>query len=156
MNQLFSTGLIIWVGVEPWDDTRAGAQSPNEHDVGLQLVVQGGILAREGTLERPALTEIFVVNDYAMSWLAAMAVLATLKRRAQEGGSYRIHLSLTRLSMWLLQMGLFDKDYAHEIGTTTGDHAYLPPEVFQADTPCGTYQGVTDQVLMTATPGHAP
>ena len=110
-----------------------------------------GILAREGTLERPALTEIFVVNDYAMSWLAAMAVLATLRRRAQEGGSYRIHLSLTRLSMWLLQMGLFDKDYAREIGATTGDHAYLPPEVFQADTPCGTYQGVTDQVLMTAT-----
>jgi len=113
-----------------------------------------GILAREGTLQQPALTEIFVVNDYAMSWLSAMAVLATLKRRAHEGGSYRIHLSLARLSMWLLQMGLFDKNYACEIGDTTGAHAYLAPEVFQADTPCGTYQGVTDQVLMTATPGH--
>jgi len=77
-----------------------------------------GILAREGTFEKPSLTEIFVVNDYAMSWLAAMAVMATLKRRAVEGGSYRIHLSLARLSIWLLQMGLFDKDYALTRGRT--------------------------------------
>ena len=113
-----------------------------------------GILAREGTFEKPSLTEIFVVNDYAMSWLAAMAVTATLKRRAVEGGSYRIHLSLTRLSIWLLQMGLFDKSYTQDIGSTTGEHAYLPPELFHADTPSGTYQGVTDQVVMSATPGH--
>ncbi len=113
-----------------------------------------GILAREGTVEKPALTEIFVVNDYAMSWLAAMAVTATLRRRAVEGGSYRIHLSLARLSIWLLQMGMFDKSYAQAVGSTTGEHAYLPPELFHADTPSGTYQGVTDQVVMSATPGH--
>lgn len=113
-----------------------------------------GIFAREGTFENPALTEIYVVNDYAMSWLACMAIIATLKRRAIEGGSWRIHLSLARLSMWLLQMGIFDKSYAREIGGTDGDHAYLAPEVFEADTPCGHYQGVTDQVVMSATPGY--
>lgn len=113
-----------------------------------------GILAREGSLDKPALTEIFVVNDYAMSWLSAMAVMATLQRRAIEGGSYRIQISLARLSIWLLQMGLFDKSYAREVGGTTGAHAYLPPELFHADTPCGTYQGVTDQVVMSASPGH--
>jgi len=43
-------------------------------------------LTREGTFENPALTEIFVVNDYIMAWLSAMAVAATLKRRAVEGG----------------------------------------------------------------------
>jgi crotonobetainyl-CoA:carnitine CoA-transferase CaiB-like acyl-CoA transferase len=112
-----------------------------------------GILTREGTMEKPELTEIFVVNDYAMSWLAAMAVMATIKRRAIEGGSYRIHISLARLSLWLIQLGIFDKDYAAEIGSTTGDHAYLDPEVFQADTPQGRYQGVTDQVHMSGSPG---
>lgn len=113
-----------------------------------------GILAREGTLEDPQLTEIFVINDYAMSWLAAMAVMATLKRRTTEGGSYRIHLSLARLSLWLIQLGIFDKDYAIAMGATTGDHAYLDPEVFQAETPNGLYQGVTDQVEMSGTPGR--
>jgi len=46
---------------------------------------------------------------------------------------------------------LFDKSYARDVGGTTGEHAY--PELFHADTTCGTYQGVTDQVIMTATPG---
>jgi crotonobetainyl-CoA:carnitine CoA-transferase CaiB-like acyl-CoA transferase len=88
-----------------------------------------GIFAREGTFENPSLTEIFVVNDYVMSWLSGMAVLSALKRRATKGGSYRIHISLARLSIWLLHMGIF------------------------AETPCGNYQGVTDQVQMSETPG---
>jgi len=82
-----------------------------------------------------------------------MAVTATLKRRALEGGSYRIHISLARLSIWLLEMGIFDKTYAHQVGNSQGDHAYLSPEIFEADTPCGLYLGVTDQVKMSATPG---
>jgi crotonobetainyl-CoA:carnitine CoA-transferase CaiB-like acyl-CoA transferase len=112
-----------------------------------------GVLAREGTFENPALTEIFVVNDYLMSWLSAMAVASTLKRRATEGGSYRIRLSLVRVSLWLLHQGIFDKAYALEVGGSGGDHAYLPPTTFGADTPCGHYQGVTDQVKMSDTPG---
>jgi len=48
---------------------------------------------------------------------------------------------------------IFDKAYAREVGNTQGDHAYLPPETFEADTPCGHYKGVTDQVKMSATPG---
>jgi hypothetical protein len=50
-------------------------------------------------------------------------------------------------------MGIFDKAYAREVGNTQGEHAYLSPEIFEADTPCGHYQGVTDQVKMSETPG---
>ncbi|MGP9651929.1 CoA transferase [Glutamicibacter sp. AOP38-B1-38] len=113
-----------------------------------------GILSREGTNEKPQLTEIFVINDYAMSWLASMAVMATLKRRSVEGGSYKIHLSLARLSLWLIELGIFDKNYAAKVGATVGEHAFLDPEVFQAQTPSGHYQGVTDQVTMSETPGR--
>ena len=36
----------------------------------------------------------------------------------------------------------------------TGErHAYLDPETFTADTPLGRYQGVSEQVVMSATPG---
>jgi crotonobetainyl-CoA:carnitine CoA-transferase CaiB-like acyl-CoA transferase len=112
-----------------------------------------GVFAREGTPERPQLTEIFVVNDYAMSWISSVAVAAALQRRAVEGGSYRIRISLARLSIWLLKMGIFDKSYAASIAGTPGDHEYLAPEMFEANTPCGHYQGVTDQVQMSRTPG---
>lgn len=44
------------------------------------------------------------------------------------------HLSLARLSIWLLQMGMFDKSYAQDIDRITSEHAYLPPELFHADT----------------------
>jgi crotonobetainyl-CoA:carnitine CoA-transferase CaiB-like acyl-CoA transferase len=117
-----------------------------------------GVLSKEGSMENPALPEIFVVNDYAMAWLSCMAVAATLKRRAIEGGSYRIELSLARLSAWLLHLGHFDKAYARAVGGTEGEHAYLSPDLFDAFTPCGHYQGVTDQVEMSDTPGfyHTP
>jgi crotonobetainyl-CoA:carnitine CoA-transferase CaiB-like acyl-CoA transferase len=113
-----------------------------------------GVFSREGTPERPQLTEIFVVNDYAMSWISSIAVAAALKRRATEGGSYRIRISLARLSLWLLEMGIFDKTYARSVAGKGGEHAYLAPELFQAETPCGHYQGVTDQVFMSRTPGQ--
>jgi crotonobetainyl-CoA:carnitine CoA-transferase CaiB-like acyl-CoA transferase len=112
-----------------------------------------GVFAREGTPERPKLTEIFVVNDYAMSWIASVAVAAALKRRAVEGGSYRIRISLARLSLWLLHMGIFDKAYATSVAGRPGEHEYRAPELFEAETACGFYQGVTDQVKMSRTPG---
>ncbi len=134
--------LYGWTG--PWADRHGFDQNAG----GVS-----GVLTREGTPAAPKLTEIFVVNDYAMSWISSVAVAAALKRRAREGGSYRIRISLARLSMWLLHMGIFDKDYAQRIAGTSGDHEYLAPELFEADTACGLYQGVTDQVRMSRTPG---
>jgi SAM-dependent methyltransferase len=68
-----------------------------------------------------------------------------LKRRAVEGGSYRIRISLARLSLWLLHMGIFDKAYAASVAGRPGEHEYRAPELFEAETACGFYQGVTDQ-----------
>jgi len=88
-----------------------------------------------------------------MAWLSAVGAMVALKRRSIEGGSYRVRISLVRLSLWLLEMGLFDKVYAQSIAGTAGDHAYLDPDLFEAQTPRGRYQGGTDQVAMSRTPG---
>ncbi len=37
--------------------------------------------------------------------------------------------------------------------TFADEHAYVAPDLFTADTPLGTYQGLTDQVAMSRTPG---
>lgn len=142
-------------GIIHVDMSLYGARGPWADRIGFDQNAGGvsGVFAREGTPERPQLTEIFVVNDYAMSWIASVAVAAALRRRAVEGGSYRIRISLARLSIWLLQMGIFDKSYSAAVAGTAGDHEYLAPELFEADTPCGHYQGVTDQVQMSRTPG---
>jgi hypothetical protein len=76
-----------------------------------------------------------------------------LRRRAEEGGSYHVHVSLTRVALWILSLGLFDKAWAHGAAGSSEAHLYRDPETFEAATPMGDYLGVTDQVTMTATPG---
>jgi crotonobetainyl-CoA:carnitine CoA-transferase CaiB-like acyl-CoA transferase len=112
-----------------------------------------GIMTLEGAADAPQLPPVMVVNDNIVAWLATTGVIAALLRRAREGGSYRVHVSLTRVSLWLYSLGLFDKAYAREVAGTPGVHQQLAPDLFTADTPLGRYQGVTDQVTMGRTPG---
>jgi crotonobetainyl-CoA:carnitine CoA-transferase CaiB-like acyl-CoA transferase len=113
-----------------------------------------GVVTLEGSPSAPKLPSILVVNDYLGAWLLTTGIVAALMRRAREGGSYRVHVSLTRLSIWLYTLGLFDKEYAQSTANASDAHRYLDPDVFQADTSLGAYQGVTDQVRMSLTPGH--
>ncbi|BBG02268.1 MULTISPECIES: CoA transferase [Pseudonocardia] len=112
-----------------------------------------GMMTLEGGGGRPRLSPILVVNDYIVSWLAAAGICAALRRRATEGGSWAVEVSLVRAALWMLELGVFDLGYAREIAGTGTEHAYPDPETFTASTPLGHYQGVTDQVRMTATPG---
>jgi len=38
--------------------------------------------------------------------------MSELRRRAVEGGSYRVVVSLVGVTLWLFSLGLFDKKYA--------------------------------------------
>ena len=113
--------------------------------------LEGGL---GGTGTEPALPPILVVNDYIVAWLMAAGAIEALCRRAVLGGSYRVHVSLTRTALWILGLGIFDRDYAHATAGRGPEHAYHDPELFTAETPLGHYQGVTEQVRMSATPGR--
>lgn len=112
-----------------------------------------GVMSLEGSSDAPKLPPVMVVNDNIVAWLSTTGVIAALMRRAKEGGSYRVHVSLTRVSLWLYSLGLFDKAYAHGVAGTQEKHRQQEPDLFTADTLSGTYQGVTDQVRMSRTPG---
>ena len=116
--------------------------------------VATGIMAMEGTLENPQLPSIMVVDDYLVAWLLTTAIVATLVRRAEEGGSYKIHCSLSRTVLWMYQLGVFDKEFAKSIAGKSPGHEFMDPDLFTADTPMGKYQGLTEQVFMSRTPGH--
>jgi hypothetical protein len=62
-------------------------------------------------------------------------------------------VSLTRVVLWLLSLGIFDKAYANATAGSTDEHMYVAPDLFAAETPLGSYQGMTDQVVMSRTPG---
>ncbi|MFE9899124.1 CoA transferase [Streptomyces achromogenes] len=146
--------------------TLAGETGPWAHRVGFDqtagalsgiMLMEGEDGVTAGPTSTPALPYISVVNDYVLSWLATTGALAALMRRAEEGGSYRVTLNLTRIATWILSLGVFDRSYARETALAPdpdSPHAYLDPDTFTADTPCGRYQGVTDQVIMSRTPGR--
>ena len=132
-----------------------GERGPWSNWVGFDEVgaAIAGSFAIEGTLAQPSMPPIVAFCDNVVGWLGTAGILEALRRRATEGGSYRVVVSLTRSVLWLLSLGIFDKAYAQETAGSTDEHANVAPDLFTAETPLGTYQGMTDQVLMSRTPG---
>ena len=96
------------------------------------------------------------ICDNVVGWLSTTGILAALRRRAIEGGSYRVTVSLTRTVLWLLSLGIFDKAYAQATAGSAEEHRYAEPDLFTAETPCGSYQGMTDQGGPVADAGFFP
>jgi crotonobetainyl-CoA:carnitine CoA-transferase CaiB-like acyl-CoA transferase len=110
---------IIYVSVScfggegPWQD-RPGWEHLGQAAAGIAVV--------EGSLASPKLANGFYPNDYTTGNLAALGVMAALIRRATEGGSWHVRVSLTRTAMLILEQGLNDASAAS---------ANVAPEVLQ-------------------------
>ncbi|WP_266180366.1 CoA transferase [Dyella humicola] len=108
-----------------------------------------------GPIDQPRMTpQIGIISDYVAAWLGTVGILQALKRRAVEGGSYKVSVSLTRTVSWLMSLGIFDQEYARSTANSNDEHAYIDPDPILAETPMGLYRGVAEQVEMTRTPGH--
>jgi hypothetical protein len=96
------------------------------------------------------------IVDNIVGWFGTVGVFEALRRRAVEGGSYRVRVSLTRLCLWLISLGIFDKEFATTTAGSTAEHSAIPPELFTAKTPLGTYQGNdrSDRILFTSAGIH--
>jgi crotonobetainyl-CoA:carnitine CoA-transferase CaiB-like acyl-CoA transferase len=112
-----------------------------------------GLFAIEGSPTQPKQPPIVPICDNVVAWLGTTGILEALRRRAIEGGSYRVVVSLTRTVLWMLSLGIFDKAYAKATAGSTDEHKYIAPDLFTAETPLGTYQGMTDQITLSRTPG---
>jgi crotonobetainyl-CoA:carnitine CoA-transferase CaiB-like acyl-CoA transferase len=128
----------------PWSNR------PGFDEIGAAV---SGVFTIEGTPTHPKSPPIVPICDNVVGWLGTVGILAALRRRAVEGGSYRVVVSLTRTVLWQLSLGIFDRAYAQETAGSTEEHRDIAPDLFTAETPLGTYQGMTDQVVMSRTPG---
>lgn len=75
--------------------------------------IVSGIAVREGGSGRPRVVPTYLLNDYLTGYLGAAGVMMALMRRAQEGGSYHVKVSLAKTSMWVQDLGIengFDPD----------------------------------------------
>src|ERR1700730_16998063 len=128
----------------PWSNR------PGFDEIGATV---SGLFTIEGSSTRPKQPPIVPICDNVVAWLGTTGILAALRQRAIEGGSYRVVVSLTRTVLWLLSLGIFDKAYAKATAGSTDEHTYIAPDLFTAETPLGSYQGMTDQIVMSRTPG---
>ena len=68
-----------------------------------------GIAVTEGG-DNPRLVPTYLVNDYVLGYLAAAGAQQALRLRAREGGSWSVRVSLTRVAMWVQDLGLLPEE----------------------------------------------
>jgi hypothetical protein len=139
---LIHVSIVLHGEHGPWSNR------PGFDEIGAAV---SGLFTVEGSPSKPKQPPIVPICDNVVAWLGTTGVLAALHRRAIEGGSYRVVVSLTRTVLWQLSLGIFDKDYATATAGSTEEHRYVSPDIFVAETPLGTYQGITDQVTFSKT-----
>jgi crotonobetainyl-CoA:carnitine CoA-transferase CaiB-like acyl-CoA transferase len=117
----------------------------------MEGLATSGFTIEEGGGGPPRFPPTLVMNDYIAGYLGAAGVLAALRRRAKEGGSYHVRVSLTRAAMWYASLGQFP-DVRFDVSGP--DNRLVPPEILVAQTPYGEVRRLGPQVKLSRTPGR--
>jgi crotonobetainyl-CoA:carnitine CoA-transferase CaiB-like acyl-CoA transferase len=97
--------------------------------------------------EHPALVPA-AINDYTTGYLGALGVMCALARRAAEGGSWHVRVSLTRTAMWIMSLPRVARD-AKPGGF---DVASISPWIIEMDTAWGPLTRLGPIARMSETP----
>lgn len=109
-----------------------------------------GFTIEEGGNGPPRFPPTLVMNDYIAGYLGAAGVIAALRRRAKEGGSYHVRVSLTRAAMWYASLGSFP---SVDFDLSGPENRMIPPSILVAPTPYGEVRRLGPQVKLSKTPG---
>ena len=108
----------------PWQDRPGFDQNAQ---------VASGFAMAEGQGGPPKFSPVFYLADLITGFFAAAGMMAALHRRAIEGGSYQVKLSLARSAMWVQELGLLDVAAQGEVPETDS----YPAETVSIDTAYG-------------------
>jgi len=93
------------------------------------------------------------VLDYASGYLGAFGVMAALARRARDGGSYMVRLSLAQTAHWLRSLGRVEGDDDPR-QLPDPDMASISDLTIETDTPWGKLTHLAPHLEMSETPPH--
>lgn len=119
---------------------------PWSHCVGYDPLAQSatGIALHEGGVESPRVVPSHLLADYLTAYLGAFGALAGLLRRAREGGSYHVRVSLAQACMWVQDLGLLDASRASAPAA--------PPRILRMDSPFGELDYLAPVAQYSQTP----
>ena len=112
-----------------------------------------GIYTAEGTPDQPLMPQqVNVICDIMTGYLGAIGVKAALLRRAKEGGSYRVRISLAQCCDYIMSLGLNDKEIIDDLENLGEEHQIMKPELVTGMTAFGEFTRAASQVEMSKTP----
>ena len=128
-----------------------------------------GLAMLEGLSGVPAMPPTALINDYITGYMGAAGATAALLRRAKDGGSYHVTVSLARCAMWYQSLGLvpeaeraFGKNYLRDVWKLTGQdlpqlahdlkQRLIEPAEVVRDTPLGRVRRLAPAVNYSGTP----
>ncbi|MES2784994.1 MAG: CoA transferase [Pseudomonadota bacterium] len=133
--------LSAWGHVGPWSGRR-----------GYDTVVQAANgMAWRGD-DRPQFLQVSV-QDYCAGYLMSFGTMVALDRRARQGGSWLVRVSLARVGHWIRQQGLVDESqFASMPAELPADE--LGKLLMESDSPIGRLAHLAPIVKMSETPPH--
>jgi crotonobetainyl-CoA:carnitine CoA-transferase CaiB-like acyl-CoA transferase len=111
-----------------------------------------GLMTIEGSEAEPRFPATFLLNDYITGYMGAIGAMAALVKRATEGGSWHVTVSLTRTAMWCGSLGLVDPALAG----CDAEHSLREPVPYDAPSPLGDVHMLAPPVRFSQTQPRWP
>ena len=131
--------LSAWGTEGPWKDRR-GFDSIVQAVSGMAYAQSGGVPPDT----KPQLMPVSA-NDYVGGYLMAFGAMVALARRATEGGSWRVRVSLARTGKWIVDRGFIEGfasvprelpgEELKSLIMQTGKYSHLKPVLELSETP---------------------
>ncbi|PHS35872.1 MAG: hypothetical protein COB07_12870 [Sulfurovum sp.] len=112
-----------------------------------------GLFTECGTEEAPAFPNaVNVICDLLTGKMLAIGIQAALLRRAKEGGSYKVSVSLAQGATWLMSLGLIPKKDLIDFDKKGPEHQPIKPHTISGKTAWGDTTVIGSVVEMSKTP----
>ncbi len=114
-----------------------------------------GLFCDIGSADQPQLPHgVNVGCDFLTGYLASIGVQAALLRRAVEGGSYKVTVTLAQTIMFEQALGLVSNDSLLDLENLGPEHQPVKPNLQTGQTAFGEFTRLGSQVEMTETPEY--
>jgi len=135
--------LSAWGSAGPWSERR-----------GFDTVVQcvSGMAMMQGGGETPRIMPVSAI-DYVSGYLMACGAMVALERRAREGGSWRVRVSLARTGRWIADRGVVEPAQMAGVPAELADDA-IARITLETPSPLGRIRHLAPVARMSETPPY--
>ena len=106
-----------------------------------------GLSSTQGTLDQPRNLPVQAL-DYIAGYLAALGAMVALARRAEQGGSWLVRVSLVQVAHWIASLGTIEGG----VGLKELPEAELTAMLMESTGPFGHLRHLKPVVQLSETP----